>query len=44
MLILIYGPSPRESDFALIFQVTAQKIILFNFILSILVQTVVIVK
>ena len=40
VLILIYGPSPRESDFALIFQVTAQKIILFNFILSILVQTV----
>ena len=40
VLILIYGPSPRESVFALIFQVTAQKIILFNFILSILVQTV----
>ena len=40
VLILIYGPSPRESAFALIFQVTAQKIILFNFILSILVQTV----
>ena len=35
VLILVYGPSPRESAFALTFQVTAQKIILFNFILSI---------
>ncbi len=40
VLILIYGPSPRESSFALTFQVTSQKIILFNFILSVLVQTI----
>ena len=39
ILILMYAPSPYESHRALIFQAISQKIILFNFILSIIVQT-----
>ena len=39
ILILLYAPSPHESHTALVFQAISQKIILFNFILSIIVQT-----
>ena len=39
IIILMYGPSPRESHAALILQALSQKIILFNFMLSIIVQT-----
>ena len=37
--VLIYGPSPHDSHYGLVFQAVAQKLILFNFILSIGVQT-----
>ena len=39
ILILMYGPSPHDSYYALIFQTISQKIILLNFILSIIIQT-----
>ena len=35
----MYAPSPHESHATLVFQAISQKIILFNFILSIIVQT-----
>ena len=37
--VLIYGPSPHDSHYGLVFQAVAQKLILFNFVLSIGVQT-----
>ena len=39
IIILMYGPSPQKSHAALILQALSQKIILFNFMLSIIVQT-----
>jgi len=34
VLILIYGPDPFSSEYGLIFQVTAQKIVAFSWVLS----------
>jgi len=39
VLVLEFAPDPKISDFALIFNVIAQKIIIFAFILSILYQS-----
>ena len=39
VLVLEFAPDPKISDFALIFNVIAQKIIIFSFILSILYQS-----
>ncbi|MDP6340079.1 MAG: hypothetical protein QF842_07160 [Candidatus Marinimicrobia bacterium] len=39
ILILEFGPNPRNSDFSLIFNVLAQKLIVFVFILSVLYQS-----
>tara|TARA_Y100001954_G_C15607464_1_gene501148 strand:- start:55 stop:750 length:696 start_codon:yes stop_codon:yes gene_type:complete len=39
IIVLEFGPSPRESDFALVFNVVSQKIIVFVFILSVLLQS-----
>lgn len=40
ILILEFGPDPKASDFALMFSVIAQKIIILVFMLSVLFQTV----
>tara|TARA_B100000029_G_C16971488_1_gene740178 strand:- start:105 stop:554 length:450 start_codon:yes stop_codon:yes gene_type:complete len=39
ILILKFGPSPRVSYDALVFQAISQKVILFNFMASIIIQT-----
>ena len=39
IIILHFGPGPRESEFALIFQVISQKMIVLIFILSVVYQT-----
>ena len=40
ILILIYGPSPIESEFAMILQVTSQKIIALSWVLSTLILSI----
>ena len=40
ILVLEFGPSPSESDFALIFNVVSQKIIVLVFIFSVLLQSI----
>jgi hypothetical protein len=39
IIILEFGPSPNESDFSLMFNVIAQKIIVLVFILSVFYQS-----
>ena len=39
ILVLEFGPSPNESDFALMFNVVSQKIIVLVFIFSVLLQS-----
>jgi len=39
VLVLEFAPNPKISDFSLIFNVIAQKIIVFTFITSILYQS-----
>jgi len=39
IIILEFGPSPRDSDFSLIFNVIAQKFIVLVFILSVFYQS-----
>ena len=40
ILVLEFGPSPAESDFALVFNVVSQKIIVLVFIFSVLFQSI----
>ena len=40
ILVLEFGPSPSESDFALVFNVVSQKIIVLVFIFSVLFQSI----
>tara|TARA_Y100000591_G_C21549312_1_gene552838 strand:- start:230 stop:646 length:417 start_codon:yes stop_codon:yes gene_type:complete len=40
ILVLEFGPSPSDSDFALVFNVVSQKIIVIVFIFSVLLQSI----
>ena len=39
IIVLEFGPSPRDSDFSLVFNVIAQKIIVLVFVLSVFYQS-----